>query len=66
MHCGRLEYSANPSSRTAFHQMQYDSNYHIQVVCQRSDIVDNDTGLLQLFINVHRMTCPSQAEANYT
>lgn len=42
MHCGRLECSANPGSRTAFHQMQYDSNYHTQVVCQRSDIVDND------------------------
>lgn len=40
MHCGRLECSANPA-RTAFHQMQYDSNYHTQVVYQRSDIVDN-------------------------
>lgn len=42
MHCGRLECSANLGSRTAFHQMQYDSNYHTQVVCQRSHIVDND------------------------
>lgn len=43
MHCGRLEYSANLGAHTAFHQMQYDSNYHTQVVCQeRNHIVDND------------------------
>lgn len=48
MHCGRLEFSANLGSCTIFNQMQYHSNFHTQVVCWWSDIVDNDNNFFEI------------------